>query len=243
MNKLRQRSGCGWCRATWVLLWLAWLAGGLPAPVGAHEFFSTCIQHGVHVAVGAKHIDVTVDLTFFEDWSARERAAMDRDGNGRITRVELEVYQKRWATELVQQVKMFIGGQELPFILLYDPEVDLLGNQTTDRAHHRLRLSLFVATPAGLHADDSLVIEDQLWPDAKVLPTLEAEGRDDCKLTTEISIATGTAVAPGAASRRFIFRCVKPPRAKVTPPIAAAKATSTLTADATPAHNRTQTPP
>lgn len=237
MSHNLQRPRAGRRCAARVLFLLVWLAGGLQMPLAAHEFFSTCIQHSVHVAVGAKHIDVKLDLTFFEEWSARERAAMDQDGNGNITRPEVAAYQKRWAAQLVKQVKLFVAGQELPLILLYDPEVDLLGHQTTDRAHHRLRLSLFVATPAGLRANDQLVIEDQLWPDAKVLPTLEAEGRDDCKLTTEISLAGKTVVVPGAESRRFIFRCVKPPRA------AAAKTTSTLPAEATVVRNQTQPPP
>ncbi len=239
MSDHLQRSGRGRRRANWVLFLLAWLAVGSQSPVGAHEFFSTCIQHNLRVAVGAKHIDVTLDLTFFEEWSARERAAMDQDANGNITRAELEIYQKRWAAQIVKQLTLFVAGREVPLILLYDPEVDLLGTQSTERAHHRLRISLFVATPAGLRADDQLVIDDQLWPDAKVLPTLEAEGRDGCKLTTEISIATKPAAVPGTESRRFTFRCLKPPRSEARTTTATAKNSSVVKV----VHNKTPLPP
>ena len=59
-------------------------------------------------------MDVTLDLTFFEQWSASERAAMDADGNGAITRSEQEAYLKRIGAGLCQQVKLFVAGRELP---------------------------------------------------------------------------------------------------------------------------------
>lgn len=59
--------------------WPAWLlcAGiiiSLQHLATAHDLFAAYIQHRVLLTVGARYSDLEVDLTFFEEWSARERA-------------------------------------------------------------------------------------------------------------------------------------------------------------------------
>ena len=73
---------------TWLLF--AGMAVSLQHRAAAHDLFAAYIQHSVRLTVGARYCDVEVDLTFFEEWSARERAAMDADANRRITRSEAE---------------------------------------------------------------------------------------------------------------------------------------------------------
>ena len=41
----------------------------------AHDLFTAYIQHSITLTVGARDTDLELDLTFFEEWSARERAA------------------------------------------------------------------------------------------------------------------------------------------------------------------------
>jgi hypothetical protein len=186
---------------------------GLRQSAGAHDLLTNYVQHSVHLTVGARHLDLTLDLTFFEEWSARERGTMDADGSGRIGRPELEAYLKQRASELSMQVKLRVAGRDLRLAPLYDPEVDLLANDQTGPGHHRLRLFFFAPTPT-LRADDEIVVEDRLWPEAKLLGTVQAEGRDGCTLTTEIKVNPRSPSARLDEARRFNFRCLKPPAAQ-----------------------------
>lgn len=196
-------------------LWLAFagIATGLPREASAHDFFTAYIQHQVQLTVGARHLDLTVDLTFFEEWSAHERRLMDANGDGRITHAELDSYLKKLAPELARQVRVRVTGRDLALASLYEPEVDLLGNDKVGPGHHRLRLHFFAPTPPGLRATDAIVIEDRLWPEAKALATLQAEGHDGCALEPEMPSDLGLAPARPGEAQRFTFRCLKPPTA------------------------------
>jgi len=193
------------------ILLLAQLAHFYPPAATAHELFTTFIQHCFRLSVDARYMDLTVELTFFEEWSARERRIMDADGDGRITRPELEAYLKIIAPVVAEQVRLRLGESELPLALLYDPEVDLLGNSLTIPGHHRLRLHFFAPKPARLTAHSELIVEDRLWPDARALASVSAEGHDGATLEAESpddpALAT---LAPGQA-HRFKIRCLKPP--------------------------------
>jgi hypothetical protein len=202
------------------IAWPAWLLFvgmliSLRHFAAAHDLFADYVQHGVRLAVGARYTDIEVDLTFFERWSAHERATMDADANGRITRSEVESYVKNLAPELARQVKLRVAGQELALVPLYAPEVDLLGNDQVGPAHHRLRLFFFAPTPTTLHADDEIVVEDRLWPAAKALGMLQAEGRDDCTLETGKAGDPGFGPARAGEARLLKVRCLKPPKTQV----------------------------
>jgi len=199
-------------------LLLAGLMTGLWQHAAAHDLFTNYVQHSVHLTVGARYLDLTLDLTFFEEWSARERQTMDADANGRIARPELQSYLKQRAPQLSGQVKLRVAGRELQLVPLYDPEIDLMANDKTGPGHHRLRLFFFAPTPTTLRADDEFVVEDRLWPEAKVLGTVQAEGRDGCTLTTEISSNPGLSPARPDEARWFKLRCLKPPQANTAAP-------------------------
>jgi hypothetical protein len=204
-------------RARLVLLLCASLALQPQRSTQAHNILSEFIQHNLHLTVGTQHLDVTVDLTFFEEWSARERKAMDADGSGDITRAELEAYLNKCAPQLARQVKLRVAGRELPLVPLYNPEVDLLADRKVGPAHHRLRLFYFAPTPE-LRAGDEIVIEDQLWPEAKAIATPQTEGRDGCKLMNLVSVDAGlTSSRLQDEKRLFRFRCVQPPATKANP--------------------------
>jgi hypothetical protein len=204
-------------------VWLAvlMLAGtliGVRRDAVAHDLFAACVQHSLHLTVGARYIDLTLDLTFFEQPSVRERAVMDADANGHITRPEIDSYVKRLAPQLAGQVALHLAGQEVPLVPLYDPEVDLLGDDRVDMAHHRLRLFFFALIPTALRADTEVVVEDLLWPETKALGTLDVEGRDGCTLQTEMASDLSFAPASGDEARLFKVRCLKPPTAPASAP-------------------------
>jgi hypothetical protein len=171
-----------------------------------------------------------VDLTFFEEWSARERKAMDADGSGDITRAELEAYLNKCAPQLARQVKLRVAGREVPLVPLYNPEVDLLADRKVGPAHHRLRLFYFAPTPE-LRPGDEIVIEDQLWPEAKAIATPQSEGCDGCKLTTLLSVDADLANPRSQEEKRlFKFRCLSPPT-KASPADASSSRSSVAAAE------------
>lgn len=177
-----------------------------------HDLFTAYIQHRVQASLGADHLDVTVDLTFFEEWSARERRQMDADGDGKITGAEMRSYLKRLAPVLSQQVRLRVTENELLLTPLYEPEADLLGSDKAGPAHHRLKLVFFASTPRNLRAGDVIAIEDGLWSDAKALITFHAEGRDGCLVEAEKQEPTSASRRPGEV-RTFKLKCLRPPPA------------------------------
>lgn len=194
------------------------LAIGLPPLAAAHDILGTFIQHSVRLSVSARYVDLQVDLTFFEEWSARERRIMDTDSNGHVTRAEIESYLKRLAPELAEQIQLRVAGLDLSLAPLYEPELDLLSFDQVGPAHHRLRLFFFAPTPKSLRAQDQLVIEDRLWSKAKALSTLQVETRDHCRLET---VETNDSIFPPARAgeaRLFTARCLRPPNPGADPP-------------------------
>ena len=188
------------------------IAAGTPLPGTAHDVLSNFVQHSVHLTLSARHLDVTIDLIFLEEWSARKQHAMDTDDSGHITREELEAYLKKIAPQHYQQLGLGIAGRESLLVPLYDPEIDLLGNDSTGPAHHRLRLFFFAATPTSLRSGDEIVVADRLWPEAKALVTLQAEGRDGCVLQTETPDDPGFVSPRPGDARLCKFRCRKAPQ-------------------------------
>jgi hypothetical protein len=184
--------------------------------------------------VGSNHIDLELDLTFFEQHSATERKAMDASGDGLVSTEERQAYLARLAPTLARKVGLRVAGKELPLTLLYEPELDLPENSVARLSHHRLRIVCFAATPTSLKSGDEIVIEDRLWPGAKFLGSIRAEGRDGCKLATDSAFkatATRGDVSPPTAN----IKCLTPPR----PVVDATPAASPL---ATKAHSTKETP-
>jgi hypothetical protein len=187
----------------------------------AHDLFAAYIQHRVAVTLGAKHVDVTVQLTFFEDGSEHERAHLDADGNGRISRAEIEAYLREFESRLAQAVGLRAGGQAVALLPLYPPAIDLLGNDRVGRGHHRLTLHFFAPTPVELAPGMEMVVEDRLWPGTRALGLIQAEGRDGCRLE---AIPPGDPVWPPARdgeAREFKARLLAPPGVKPASPASA----------------------
>jgi hypothetical protein len=207
-----QSSPGGWGKAC---LWgcPACLLILLPCLAGAHDLLGAYVQHAVHLAVDAQYVDVTIDLTFFEDWSAIERRSMDADGNGIITRSEQEAYLKRAEANTRKQVRLFVAGHEVPLEPLYLPEIDLLGNSRVGPGHHRLCLCFFAATPAGLRAGAEIVVEDGLWPQANIIVTSQVKSGDGCQLAPGVPANPDSSRQKAVQERRVTFKCLQPPAA------------------------------
>lgn len=170
------------CEARCFLIIMA-LLGEMTAGWG-HDLFNAYIQHRVALTVGRQHLDVTVVLTFFEDSSEHERDHMDANGDGKITRAEIEAYMREFEPRWFKAVTLRQGDCSIALTPLREPEVDLLGNDKVGRGHHRLTLFYFASTPPDLNASAELIIENRLWPDARALVALHVEGRDGFRIET-----------------------------------------------------------
>ena len=200
--------------AIWRIAWLlvGIFAGGGRVPVRAHDFFAGYIQHRVEVTMGARDVDVTVQLTFFEESSTHEREHMDANGDGRLSLAETETYLKALAPKLTPAVRLRIGDAPVALTELYAPELDLLDNDRVTFAHHQLMLHLFGRTPTRLTAGASIVVEDRLWPGGRALGTLQVRGQDGCRLE---ALPQSDPVFPPARdgeARQFKARVQAPPR-------------------------------
>ncbi len=188
----------------WSLV-LAWTGLVVQPGVRGHDLFTAYIQHRVGLTVGKAHVDVTVQLTFFEDSSEHEREHLDTDQDGRIDGAERREYLRQFADKLEGKVRLKADGEEWTLIPLYAPELDLLGNDTVGRAHHRLTLYFFAASPEVREKGTELVVEDRLWPDVRALASLEAQGREGWRLeVAEIADPVFPPAREGEA-RKFRF--------------------------------------
>lgn len=132
----------------------------------AHDAFSDYVFHRVEFRLREGQLDVTVKLTFFEEWSERERRRMDENGDGHVGREELAAYAGKLAGDVTSQVSLSVAGQSVPLIPLYEPEIDLLGRPTVERGHHQLILHFFARTPAELAPGVTIEVASRLWPQA-----------------------------------------------------------------------------
>lgn len=165
---------------------LGWILGILlsSSSLCAHDLLAEYVHHRIKVSAVAEHLDLTLELTFFEEGSRAERVRMDADRNGRIDRTELEAYAGSLAADVGSRVRWFAGEVPMPLVPLYAPEVDLLGDDRVGRMHHRLTLRFFCRLPHALKPGVALVVEDGLWPGWPAVGVLQAS--DDGKKTEGI---------------------------------------------------------
>jgi hypothetical protein len=206
--------------------WSVGILGGLLLgfALGAHDVLSEFVQHDVRLQLGPAHIDLTVDLTFFEEASDVERRRMDQDGDGRIRRVELEVYARDLDRRLREGVKLKLGEQAPALTPLHSPELDLLGDDRVHRSHHRLRLSYFCSTPPGLEPGAVIVVEQGLWPEWPAVITVGGAGTAGYQLRAEKLTSALTKKLGAGEVRKFRWIITRVP----TP---AAGASTTPTSD------------
>ena len=182
-----------------------------PVCSDAHDVLADYIQHTGVVTVGSNHIDLELELTFFERHSFAERKAMDTDGDGFVSTAERLSYFKPLAPTLATRVSLIVAGKRLTLTPLYEPELDLTEASTSKLSHHRLRIFLFTATPVELKSGDGIVIEDCLWPAAKFLGSIRAEGRDGCKLEADAAWTPVTTNHVRIAATATV-KCLQAPR-------------------------------
>jgi hypothetical protein len=154
------------------------LLGMLAPSVRAHTTLRHYIHHQAVFTFGEKHIDLTVELHFHEDVSLAERRKMDADRDGHLSAAETEAYLESLAAALDEGLRLTHRGEALDLVSLYDPALDLQGDARVRASGHVLKLYYFARRPAGLDDGDALAFEEDLWPQAKALRTLEVHSTD-----------------------------------------------------------------
>ena len=152
-----------------------------------HPLFMTFIEHRNFLTVGAKNIDIRVELTFFEVRSQIERRRMDGDGDGTITPTEVAAYLNAITEQVDAGVILRIDGREVEVYPMYGPALDLLGVDRIAPVHHRLILTYFARTPEWLKTDSRIKLTDGLWPGVSAVPHFVAEGQDEILLEAKES--------------------------------------------------------
>ena len=177
-----------------VLCWTAAAVERLPG----HGVLGRVVQHHIVATIGASHLDVTVELTFHSVFAQRERRRLDADRDGLIQEGEAQRYLDEILGGLETGLRLTAGDREIDLTTLHSPELDLMGNEAA--AAHPLRVKAYYvarledpvrrAGPADL--------EDQLWPEAPALCSLEVRIRGGSR---RVGRRQSTLFAPGSERR------------------------------------------
>jgi len=146
-------------------------------PASAHALFTDFVQHQLKLTVGPDHVDLVLDLTFFERPSETERRRMDTNGDDQLQRSELETYIRSLSSQWQDRIRLSVGDRALSLIPLHAPEVDLLGDPRVGWTHHRLRLTFFCPAPPDLGPKTMVQVEDNTWPEWPALLAIDGLGQ------------------------------------------------------------------
>lgn len=150
----------------------------LSAGLLAHHSNRHAIRHDSLLTVGSRNIDLELELTFFAASSAQERTRMDNDSDGIISEEEAAAYINQIASGVRARIRILVDEQPVDTLLLYHPELDLLGEDASQPYPHLLRLFFFARTPNWIKRGSLITVEDDFWSEAVGIHSLKAEGTD-----------------------------------------------------------------
>jgi hypothetical protein len=171
----------------------------------AHVFLRNYIQHRVLITVGPAYIDVTLDLTFYENSSRKERLLMDKNHDGRVSNAEAQAYLNARAEAFERSLAVSVDDKPLELVPLYESTLDLMGDTRVGPHSHALRLYFFARTPPTLGPGSVLTLNDHLWADTGALRLIEVDQTVGCSFssmpTAEPSVWQGRCQAVPARSK------------------------------------------
>ena len=156
---------------------LCWTLAPLERLPG-HGVLGRVVQHHIVATVGASHLDVTVELTFHSVFAQRERRRLDADRDGLIQAEEAQRYLDQILGSLEAGLWMTSGDREIDFTTLHPPELDLMGNEAAAAHPLRVRASYVARLDERLRRAGPVDLEDQLWPEAPALCSLEVRNQE-----------------------------------------------------------------
>jgi len=183
-----------------------------------HPIHTDHVEHGVHISVGQRNIDVTVRLQLNELLSLSERRRMDLDGDKLITNQEREVYLQRVRLQLIEAFRLTCDDVELPLIELYEPRLDLLGLDSVSPRHHVVELCFFARTPVQMSAGSYLQFEDRAYAAYPSLWFFSAEGAEGVEVhARDVTSTQPNGTQPGVLLERCEVTSRAPPAVMAAP--------------------------
>lgn len=162
--------------ATFSCAAVAALLVGMVPSASAHTFLRNYIQHRAVITVGPTNIDLALELTFYENGSMKERARMDTNHDGRVSKAEIQVYLRAKASAFERGLMVTVDGKPMELAPLYDATLDLIGDARVGPHAHVLRLYYFARTPPSLAPGCVLTFRDGLWAGTGALRSVEING-------------------------------------------------------------------
>lgn len=159
------------------------LAGTLPSAF-AHSFLRNYIQHRALITVGPTNIDLTLDLTFYDNSSMKERALMDKNHDGRVSQAEIQAYLNANAEAFERGLAVSLDDKPIVLVPLYEGSLDLMGDTRVGPHPHVLRLYFFARTPPTLAPGSVLTLNDKLWPETGALRLIEVNETVGCRFSS-----------------------------------------------------------
>ena len=156
---------------------LCWTAAGVERLPG-HGVLRRVVQHHIVASIGASHLDVTVELTFHSVFAQRERLRLDADGDGLIQAEEAQRYLDEIPGSLETGLRLTVGDREIDLTTLHPPELDLLENEAAGAHPLRVRAYYVAKLDERLRRAGPVDLEDQLWPEAPALCSLEVRNQE-----------------------------------------------------------------
>ena len=181
---------------------LCWTLAPLERLPG-HGVLGRVVQHHIVATVGASHLDVTVELTFHSVFAQRERRRLDADRDGLIQEGEARRYLDQILGSLEAGLWMTSGDREIDFTTLHPPELDLMGNEAAAAHPLRVRASYVARLDERLRRAGPVDLEDQLWPEAPALCSLEVRNQERYQERSGRLVRRWTCFFGPRNSRRF----------------------------------------
>lgn len=151
----------------------------------AHSNLSEYVQHDVTLEAGDVYLDLTVQLTFFDDQAERQRRALDSDGDGSFSTSEHAAFQKTLLAEADTKLALQSGDTSLELVPRYDPEIQCVASASGEGAHLRfeVRLHYFVRRPDALQEGAELEVHDGLYPEIPAMAALRVTAKEGCRIS------------------------------------------------------------
>ena len=179
-----------------LLRWV--MAIGLALPCGfamAHSTLSAYVQHDVLLEASKTYLDLTVQLTFFDDEAEARRDALDVNGDGDFSAEERAAFKKALMAEAEKALLLHVDGAALELVSRFDPEI-ACAVPPGGEAHLRfeIRLHFFADLPALPDGKAALEVHDSLYADVPAMASLRVAAKDGI----QISAANGGRERPRA---------------------------------------------
>jgi hypothetical protein len=156
-------------------------------PCGAHSLLSDRVQHHIALEMGARNMDVRLELVLFADRAHALEQEMDADSDGQVSRREEGNYLRELAKTIEKDVTLRVGEHELELIALYSPRLKRSVERTPGHAHESVRIDLvfFARTPPSARSGDEIVVRYGLWKDVPAIHGFTLHGRDGLRFAIE----------------------------------------------------------